>query len=197
MYKAQSLADQLFFFPLQELFSLDELRLPPIPTNYDDTADLSRVNYKKTFNTKPFKLPSVAPPPKNVPKTYTTRKGALLLYAENYFLPGSPKAKKRRRKLKQQQSALKLKTLTDLRDFILDYKRNGVSMCKPDSMQFAKCKFCHTVPFNPPTASGRSRVEVQRSVHPPGRSFLIMSFCHLYADIITMHSNTYRSMLTT
>lgn len=108
---------------LKELFSLDELRLPPIVNNYDATKQ-SKVNYRKTFDTRKFKLPVVTEP-KNMPKTYTTRKGALLLYAENYFLPGSPKAKKRRRKLKQ-QSAMKLKTLIDLRDFILEYKRNGV-----------------------------------------------------------------------
>lgn len=89
----------------------------------------SKLNYKKTFDTKQFQLPKIKtkePGSHSMPKTYTTRKGALLLYAEDYFLPGSPKAKKRRRKIKR-QSSVKLKTLTDLRDFILNYKRNGVS----------------------------------------------------------------------
>ena len=60
----------------------------------------------------------------SVPKTYTTRKGALLLYAEDFFLPGSPKPKKRRCKLRKQPS-VKLKTIGDLRNYILDYS-NGV-----------------------------------------------------------------------
>lgn len=60
----------------------------------------------------------------NVPKTYTTRKGALLLYAEDFFLPGSSKPKKRRRKTRKQPS-VKINTLGDLRNYILDY-RNGV-----------------------------------------------------------------------
>lgn len=113
------------YLHLQEIFSLDELRLPPIPNKHDKKGKETNVMYKTTLDTKPLKLPVVHGQPLH--KTFTTRKGALLLYSENYFLPGSPKGKKRRRKLKK-QSAGKLKTLTDLRDFILNYKRNGVSV---------------------------------------------------------------------
>ncbi|XP_032234531.2 titin homolog [Nematostella vectensis] len=115
----------------REFFSLSDLQLPPIGPNYKRPSDPDLYYGQGTLREKStFRLPDVnqtkqIPCPRPMPKTYTTRKGALLLYAEGYFLPGSPKPKRRlRRKIKKTPSA-KLKTLTDLRDFILNYKRNG------------------------------------------------------------------------
>lgn len=113
----------------KEYFSLEDLHLPPIRSNYQALAqkDIGEYDSGPRYENKPFKLPKVEDTKhsiRNVPKTYTTRKGALLLYAEDFFLPGSPKPRKRRRKYKKQQT-MKLKTIGDLRNYILDY-RNGV-----------------------------------------------------------------------
>lgn len=103
--------------------------MPPIGSNYRAPAsvDVSDYHTGPRYENKPFTLPKVETTKQNpihVPKTFTTRKGALLLYAEDFFLPGSPKPRKRRRKIKKQTS-LKLRTMNDLRNYILDYK-NGV-----------------------------------------------------------------------
>ena len=113
----------------KEYFSLEDLHLPPIRSNYQALAqkDIGEYDSGPRYENKPFKLPKVEDTKhsiRNVPKTYTTRKGALLLYAEDFFLPGSPKPRKRKRKYKKQQT-MKLKTIGDLRNYILDY-RNGV-----------------------------------------------------------------------
>ena len=103
--------------------------MPPIGSNYQPLAQRDVADYQTgpRYENKAFKLPKVDDTKQSlvsVPKTYSTRKGALLLYAEDFFLPGSPKPKKRRRKLRKQPS-VKLKTIGDLRNYILDY-RNGV-----------------------------------------------------------------------
>lgn len=105
--------------------------MPPIGSNYraPSTMEVSEYQTGPRYENKPFKLPKVENTKQHaihVPKTYTTRKGALLLYAEDFFLPGSPKPRKKRRKIKKQTS-LKLRTMNDLRNYILDYK-NGVCM---------------------------------------------------------------------
>ena len=107
---------------------MDELYLPPIENKYrkpDDSED-----YVSSYKNKVFELPKVETkisyPAARVPKTYTTRKGALLLYAEDYFIPGSSKPRKRKRKPRR-QTAVTFNTLGDLRDSILSYKKNGVS----------------------------------------------------------------------
>ncbi|XP_078355718.1 uncharacterized protein KIAA2012-like, partial [Oculina patagonica] len=112
----------------KDYFTLEDFRLPPIESNYQPLAqrDVSDYQTGPRYENKAFKLPKVdgtKQGPVNVPKTYSTRKGALLLYAEDFFLPGSPKPKKRRRKMRKQPS-IKLKTMGDLRNYILDY-RNG------------------------------------------------------------------------
>lgn len=117
---------------LKEYFSLEDLHLPPIGSNYQALAqrDIGEYYSGPRYENKPFTLPKVEDTKynlRNVPKTYTTRKGALLLYAEDFFIPGSPKPRKRRRKFKKQPT-MKLKTIGDLRNYILDY-RNGV--CHP------------------------------------------------------------------
>lgn len=114
---------------LQDYFSLEDFHLPPIGSSYQPQAerDVFDLQPGPRYENKPFKLPKVDNTKQshiNVPKTYTTRKGALLLYAEDFFLPGSPKPKKRRRKPRKQPS-VKIKTIGDLRNYILDY-RNGV-----------------------------------------------------------------------
>ena len=105
--------------------------MPPIGSNYRIPPPIEVSDYQTgpRYENKPFKLPKVDNTKHsfiNVPKTYTTRKGALLLYAEDFFLPGSPKPRKKRHRIKK-QSSLKLKTISDLRNSILDYK-NGVCM---------------------------------------------------------------------
>ena len=110
---------------------MDDLHLPPIGSNYRIPPQIEVSDYQAgpRYENKLFRLPKVDNTKQsfiNVPKTYTTRKGALLLYAEDFFLPGSPKPRKKRHRIKK-QSSLKLKTISDLRNSILDYK-NGVCM---------------------------------------------------------------------
>ena len=118
-----------YMFELQDYFTLDDLRLPPIKSSYLAPVPVEVSNFLSgpRYENKPFALPKVDKGQQHVrqvPKTYTTRKGALLLYAEDLFLPGSPKPRKKRRKVKK-PTALKLRTMNDLRNHILDYK-NGV-----------------------------------------------------------------------
>lgn len=122
---------QHFFFH-QDFFSLEDLHLPPIESAPRKPADRSHTKglleeQGPLYENKPFKLPTVLRTP-NIPvsKTYSTKRGALLLYSERYVLPGSPKLRKRRRKYKKQQQ-VKLKTIGDLRDLVLGYHKNGVS----------------------------------------------------------------------
>ena len=116
-------------FELQDYFTLDDLRLPPIRSSYVASVPVEVSNFLSgpRYENKPFALPKVDKGQQHVrqvPKTYTTRKGALLLYAEDFCLPGSPKPRKKRHKVKK-PTALKLRTMNDLRNHILDYK-NGV-----------------------------------------------------------------------
>lgn len=118
---------------MQDYFSLEDLHLPPIGSNYRVAAPLEVSDYQTgpRYENKPFKLPEVENTKQSaihVPKTFTTRKGALLLYAEDFFPPGSPKPRKKRHRIKK-QTPVKLKTMGDLRNFILDYKKNGVCKC--------------------------------------------------------------------
>ncbi|XP_068752085.1 uncharacterized protein KIAA2012-like [Montipora capricornis] len=113
----------------KDYFTLDDLRLPPIGTSYRAPATVEVSDYCSgpRYENKPFTLPKVEKNRQHaihVPKTYTTRKGALLLYAEDYCLPGSPKPRKKRRKIKR-PTALNLRTMNDLRNYILDYKNGG------------------------------------------------------------------------
>ena len=120
---------------------MDEFYLPSIETKYQRTGE--RKDYAPIFyQNKPFKLPKVEGntlyPLAPVPKTYTTRKGALLLYAEDYFIPGSPKMSRRKKKKPKRQSAVIFKTLGDLRNSILNYKKNGVSKKKINILKIFK-----------------------------------------------------------
>ena len=72
-----------------------------------------------------LKLPEVPKDSLYIPKTYTTKSGALLLYSEGCFVPGSRKLKKRPRRFKRQKEK-RLQTLKDLMELIMDYKKNGV-----------------------------------------------------------------------
>ena len=108
---------------------MDDLRLPPIGSNYRGPAPVEVSDYYSgpRYENKPFTLPKLEKSRQHivhVPKTYTTRKGALLLYAEDFFLPGSSKPRKKLHRIKK-PNALKLRTMNDLRKYILEYK-NGV-----------------------------------------------------------------------
>ena len=109
-----------------------DFNLPSIEKKYrkpNDAKDYMPILYQN----KPFKLPKVEDSTLNplayVPKTYTTRKGALLLYAEDYFIPISPKKPRKRKRKQKAQSAVIFNTLGDLRNSVLNYKKNGVSIC--------------------------------------------------------------------
>lgn len=109
---------------------MDDFYLPSIEKKYkkpDDAKNYAPILYQN----KPFTLPKVEDPTSNpvsyVPKTYTTRKGALLLYAEDYFIPISPKKIRKKKRKQKAQSAVIFNTLGDLRDSVLNYKKNGVS----------------------------------------------------------------------
>ena len=71
-----------------------------------------------------FKLPEVPKNSLHIPKTYSTKRGALLLYSEGCSVPGSRRLKKRPRFKRQKEE--RLQTLKDLMELIMDYKKNGV-----------------------------------------------------------------------
>ncbi|CAB3984771.1 Hypothetical predicted protein, partial [Paramuricea clavata] len=73
-----------------------------------------------------FKLPEVPKNSLHIPKTYSTKRGALLLYSEGCSVPGSRRLKKRPRFKRQKEE--RLQTLKDLMELIMDYKKNG---CDP------------------------------------------------------------------
>jgi hypothetical protein len=74
-----------------------------------------------------LKLPEVPKNSLHIPKTYSTKRGALLLYSERSFVPGSRRLKKRPRFKRQKET--RLETMKDLMQVIMDYKRNGVDEC--------------------------------------------------------------------
>lgn len=100
--------------------------LPPIEKHqtlklYEKFIDPNG-KYQKEENQ--LKLPEVAKNSLYVPKTYTTKRGALLLYSESCFLPGSRRMKKRPKMRRRKED--RLKTLKDLITLIMEYKKNGV-----------------------------------------------------------------------
>ena len=98
--------------------------LPPINKDSYSFYD-QRFDHEKLYNIPcdKLKLPEVPKNSLHIPKTYSTKRGALLLYSERSFVPGSRRLKKRPRFKRQKEK--KIETMKDLIEVIMDYKKNG------------------------------------------------------------------------
>ena len=101
--------------------------LPPINKNSYSFCD-QHFDHEKLYHIPcdKLKLPEVPKNSLHIPKTYSTKRGALLLYSERSFVPGSRRLKKRPRFKRQKEK--NIETMKDLIEVIMDYKKNG---CDP------------------------------------------------------------------